>query len=495
LVQTRTDMSLLFIFLKDIERLHLKSREENSLRKKRIYLNAFDMNCVAHQSPGLWVHPEDQSHRYNDIEYWVELAQLLERGRFDGLFIADVIGIYDVYGGDKSVTVREATQVPVNDPILLVSAMARATEHLGFGITASTTFEHPYTFARRMSTADHLSNGRVGWNIVTSYLESGTKNIEVGDRFLHSERYNIADEYLEVCYKLWEGSWEDDAVLKDKNKKVFTDPTKVHDIQHHGKYFDVPGIHLCEPSPQRTPVLYQAGASSTGRKFAAKHAECTFVSAPSKEAVSDYVQDLRKQTAENGRDPESIKVFTLVTPIVGRTEAEAWEKYEELASYISYEGALSLVSGWSGVDFSKYEPDQEIEYLETNAIKSLLESLTTLSSQKKWTVRELANFAGIGGMGPILVGNPEQIADSLEEWIDDTDIDGFNLAYAITPGTFEDFVELVVPELQRRGVLKTEYQEGTLREKLYGKGQARLPENHTAHQFRKIKAGVTKKNS
>lgn len=198
------------------------------MKKKRIYLNAFDMNCVAHQSPGLWVHPEDQSYRYKDIDYWVELAQTLERGRFDGLFIADVIGIYDVYGGDKTTTVREATQVPVNDPMMLVSAMANATQHLGFGITCSTTFEHPYTFARRMSTLDHLTKGRIAWNIVTSYLESGTRNIDIGDRFIHSERYNVAEEYIEVCYKLWEGSWEDDAVIKDKEKRIFTDPTKVH---------------------------------------------------------------------------------------------------------------------------------------------------------------------------------------------------------------------------------------------------------------------------
>lgn len=222
------------------------------------------MNCVAHQSPGLWVHPEDQSYRYKDIEYWVELAQLLEKGRFDGLFIADVIGIYDVYGNDKTTAVREATQVPVNDPILLVSAMAHATEHLGFGITCSTTFEHPYTFARRMSTLDHLTKGRVGWNIVTSYLESGTKNIDIGDRFLHSERYNIAEEYLEVCYKLWEGSWEDDAVIKDRDRKIFTDPAKVHEINHHGKYFNVPGIHLCEPSPQRTPVYIKQALQREG---------------------------------------------------------------------------------------------------------------------------------------------------------------------------------------------------------------------------------------
>ncbi|BBU37994.1 MULTISPECIES: LLM class flavin-dependent oxidoreductase [Aeribacillus] len=456
------------------------------MKKKRIYLNAFDMNCVAHQSPGLWVHPEDQSYRYKDIEYWVELAQLLEKGRFDGLFIADVIGIYDVYGNDKTTAVREATQVPVNDPILLVSAMAHATEHLGFGITCSTTFEHPYTFARRMSTLDHLTKGRVGWNIVTSYLESGTKNIDIGDRFLHSERYNIAEEYLEVCYKLWEGSWEDDAVIKDRDRKIFTDPAKVHEINHHGKYFNVPGIHLCEPSPQRTPVLYQAGASARGRQFAAKHAECTFVSMPGKEPIASYVKNLRAQAAEFGRDPQSIKVFALFTPIVGRTEEEAWAKYEELSQYISYEGALSLLGGWSGVDFSKYDPDQEIEYIDTNAIKSVLESLTKASPNKKWTVRELANFAGIGGMGPVVVGTPKQIADTFEEWIEDTDIDGFNLAYAITPGTFKDFVDLVIPELQQRGVVKKEYEEGTLREKLFGKGQSRLPEDHIGAKYRNL---------
>ncbi|MGG3798667.1 LLM class flavin-dependent oxidoreductase [Metabacillus fastidiosus] len=456
------------------------------MKKKRMYLNAFDMNCVAHQSPGLWAHPDDQSYRYNDIDYWIELAKILEKGMFDGLFIADVIGIYDVYGGDKTTTVREATQVPVNDPMMLVSAMANVTQHLGFGITCSTTFEHPYTFARRMSTLDHLTKGRIAWNIVTSYLESGTKNIDIGDRFEHSERYNIADEYLEVCYKLWEGSWEDEAVVRDREKRIFTSPAKVHEINHHGKYFDVPGIHLCEPSPQRTPVLYQAGGSSRGRQFAAKHAECTFVAAPEKEAIALYVKDLREQTIIQGRDPQSIKVFALLTPIVGRTEEEAWAKYEDLSRYISYEGALSLLSGWSGIDFSEYEPDQEIEYIETNAVRSMLESLTKVNPNKKWTVRELANFTGIGGMGPIAIGTPEQIADTLEQWIDETDIDGFNLAYAITPGTFKDFVDLVIPELQRRGVVKKEYEEGTFREKLFERRKPRLPENHIGASYRTL---------
>ncbi|VEF48941.1 monooxygenase [Bacillus freudenreichii] len=455
------------------------------MAKKRIYLNAFEMNCVGHQSPGLWRHPEDQADRYKDLDYWVDLAKTLEKGRFDGIFIADVIGIYDVYGDDKATTLREATQVPVNDPMMLVSAMAHATEHIGFGITCSTTFEHPYPFARRMSTLDHLTKGRIAWNIVTSYLESGTKNIDIGDKFQHSERYAIADEYLEVCYKLWEGSWEEDAVKRDKEGGIFTNPDKVHGIEHHGKYFDVPGIHLCEPSPQRTPVLYQAGGSPTGRKFAAKHAECTFVSGPAKGPIASYVKNLRELAKNEGRDPQSIKIFALMTPIVGRTEEEAWSKYEELTKYISYDGALALVGGWTGLDFSGYHPDDEIEYIETNAIKSWLKMLTESKPDKKWTVRELANFVGVGGMGPVAVGTPEQIADTLEEWVEETDIDGFNLAYALAPGTFEDFVELVTPELQKRGLLKKEYTEGTFREKLFGEGNARLPEEHPGSRYRR----------
>lgn len=455
------------------------------MAKRRIYLNAFDMNCVGHQSPGLWRHPEDESHRYKEIAYWIELAQLLEKGRFDGLFIADVIGIYDVYGGGKETTIQEATQVPVNDPILLVSAMAHATEHLGFGITCSTTFEHPYTFARRISTLDHLSKGRIAWNIVTSYLESGTRNIEIGDKFQHEARYQIAEEYVEVCYKLWEGSWEDDAVERNTATGVFTDPAKVHEINHEGKFFNVPGIHLSEPSPQRTPVLYQAGGSRTGKRFAAKHAECTFISAPTKEPIKAYVEDLRALIAEEGRDPDEVKIFTLLTPVVGRTEEEAWAKYEELSQYISYEGALALLSGWSGVDFSEFDPDDEVKYIETNAIQSMLQNITKSSPDKKWTVRELAAFAGIGGLGPVVVGSPEQVADALEEWIDETGIDGFNLAYAITPGTFKDFVELVVPVLQKRGLVKTEYELGTYREKLFGPGQAQLPETHAGAGYRR----------
>lgn len=458
--------------------------------KKRIYFNAFEMNTVVHQAPGLWKFPGDQAHKYNTIEYWVELAKTLEKGLFDGLFIADVIGIYDLYKGGRETALATATQVPVNDPILLVSAMAHATKHLGFGITASTTFESPYTFARRMSTADHLSNGRVAWNVVTSYLESGTKNIEIGEKFKHDERYNIAEEYMEVVYKLWEGSWEDDAVVRDVESGVFTNPEKVHDIAHEGKYFSVPGIHLCEPSPQRTPVIYQAGSSPKGIEFAAKHAECTFIMIPTKVPAAKYVKKLRSEVEKQGRDPQSVKVLALATVITGETDAIAQAKYEEFLSYIDLDSALTLLSGWLGIDFSQFNPDEVLPKFETNAVQGVLASLTDEDNERTWTPRQLAEFVGIGGLGPVFVGVAEKVADELEEWVEATDVDGFNLAYITTPGTFEDIVKYVVPELQKRGIYKQAYEEGTLREKLELNDTASVHVQHPAYQYKKLKQPV-----
>lgn len=258
---------------------------------REIRLNAFEMNCVGHQSPGLWAHPRDRSSQYKDLEYWTDLARLLERGRFDGLFIADVLGIYDVLDGNGDAAIRQAAQVPVNDPLALITPMAAVTRHLGFGLTASLSFEHPYPFARRLSTLDHLTKGRIGWNVVTSYLESGARNLGQQAQLDHDRRYDYADEYLQVLYKLFEGSWEDGAVLRDRRRRIFSDPGKIHEIRHVGEHFQVPGIHLCEPSPQRTPVLYQAGASSRGKRFAAEHAECVFVAAPSKTVLKQAVAD------------------------------------------------------------------------------------------------------------------------------------------------------------------------------------------------------------
>ncbi len=255
-------------------------------------------------------------------------------------------------------------------------------------------------------------------------------------------------------------------------------------INHQGNFFSVPGIHLCEPSPQRTPVLYQAGASSRGKQFAATHAECVFVAAPSKVLLKKTVADIRRRAAEAGRDPRSILIFNLQTAIVGETDREAQAKWQEYKSYVSYEGALALISGWTGIDFGQYRPDQVLKYLHTNAIQSAVEAFSTADPNRQWTVEALADWVGIGGFGPLLVGSAETVADELQSWVEETDVDGFNLANAVTHETFRDVVELLIPELQKRGVFKQDYREGTLREKLFGAGP-RLTAPHPGADYRR----------
>ncbi len=452
--------------------------------KREILFNAFDMNCVAHQSPGLWRHPEDHARDYNTLGYWTGLAQTLEKGLFDGLFIADVLGPYDVYGNSDEATLKSGTQVPTNEPTLLIPAMAAVTEHLTFGVTAGTAYEHPYSFARRLGTLDHLTDGRVGWNVVTGYLPSAARNLGHEDQMEHDQRYDHADEYMDVVYKLLEGSWEDDAVINDTTAGVFIDPSKVHRINHEGTYFKTPGIAFTEPSRQRTPVIYQAGASSRGRAFAGKHAEATFINSPTDELIKATTAKLRQSLVDAGRDPYDVRVMSMQTIVTGATDEEAQAKYEGLAQYIDVEGGLVLMSGWMGLDLSQFELDEPIGDVESNAIQSTVETFKKASGNpdEEWTVRKLAEWCGIGGFGPVIVGSGETVAKELARIQDETDVDGFNLAYHITPGTFEDIVEYVVPELQKLGRYKTEYTEGTMRNKLFGRGD-HLPENHYGSRF------------
>jgi long-chain alkane monooxygenase len=451
---------------------------------KRIYFNAFHMNCVVHQSPGLWVRPEDHMHNYTDLDTWVELAKLLERGRFDALFLADVVGVYDVYGGNRVAALTQAAQVPVNDPALLIPAMAYATKHLGFAFTSSTHQYHPFIFARLASTLDHLTKGRVAWNIVTSYLESGARSFGQPGLLPHDERYDAADDYIEICYKLWEGSWQDDAVVKDRERGIYADPAKVWDVDHDGKYFSTHGCHLSEPSPQRTPVLYQAGGSPRGREFAARHAECVFVGGLNPTKVGESIRATRELARRSGRNPEDILFFLYAKVITADTEAGVQRKHDDYLNSVRYEGAMALLSGWAGIDFSQYELDKPLKYVETNAARTVMQAFIRPDSDRQWTLRDLVKLIGLNGGGQLLMGTPEQLADKFQEWVA-AGVDGFNLAYMVTPGSFVDFVDGVVPVLQRRGLMQTEYQDGTLREKLMGPGRARLRAPHPAVQHRR----------
>jgi FMN-dependent oxidoreductase (nitrilotriacetate monooxygenase family) len=259
----------------------------------------------------------------------------------------------------------------------------------------------------------------------------------------------------------------------------------VHRIRHDGEYFQLEAIHLCEPSPQRTPLLYQAGASSRGRQFAATHAECVFINGPSKQVIAPIVADIRRRAAAAGRNPAEVLIFNMMTVITAATSAAARAKQEEYRSHVSEEGALVLMSGWTGIDFSKFGLDEPIRHSHQDAQTSALEAFTIADPARVWTVREIAQHAAIGGRGPVVIGSPTEVADELIAWFEETGVDGFNLAYAVTPETFEDFVNLVVPELQRRGRYKLDHAPGTLREKLYGPGRARLHPDHPAARFRR----------
>jgi long-chain alkane monooxygenase len=438
-----------------------------------IRLNAFDMACVGHIQHGMWTHPRDRSSEYTSLDYWVDLARLMERGLFDGLFLADVLGAYDVHGGNADAALREAVQIPLLDPMALVPAMAYTTTHLGFGVTCNLSYEQPFLFARRMATLDHLTRGRIGWNIVTGYLDSAARAVGLDAQGQHDDRYDLAEECLQVVYGLWEGGWADHAVVRDRNRRVYTDPQRVRVFRHHGTQFHVDAVPLWEPSPQRTPVLYQAGASDRGRVFAARHAECVFVNASTKQNVGRIVADLRRRAA-----PRPMLVFVGASVVTGRTEKEAHELLAEYRRHASVEGALAHAAASLGIDFARYGMDEPIEASDTQAIRSNVEAITALLGPG-WSKRRLIDRFVLGSRQPPIVGSPEQVADQLIAWVTEADVDGFNLSRTVVPECLESFIDLVVPVLQERGAYKRCYSPGTYRHKLFGCGD-RLPDGHPA---------------
>ncbi len=441
--------------------------------QRPIRLNAFDMATPGHIQQGMWRHARDNSTGYARLEHWTALAKLLERGLFDGLFLADVLGIYDVHGGSPAAALRGGVQVPLLDPLLLVPAMAAATTHLGFGVTCNVAYEQPYLFARRMSTLDHLSGGRIGWNIVTGYLDSAARALGYAEQMRHDDRYDLADEFMEAAYALWEGGWADDAVKRDRAGGMYVDPARVRRVEHRGKQYSISAVPLCEPSPQRTPVLYQAGASERGRAFAGRHAECVFVNGSNPAVVGRLVAQLRAAAA-----PRPILVFVGATVVVGRTEAEARALLADYAAQADSEATLAHASASLGIDFARYGMDEPIEAGPGEAIRSNVEAMARVAGPG-WTKRRLLEQSVLGSRQPPIVGDPVQVADALQGWVAAADVDGFNLSRTVMPECLEAFIELVVPVLQARGVFKAGYAPGTYREKLFGAGP-RLPEGHPA---------------
>lgn len=446
---------------------------------KQIIMGAFEINGVNLTSQGVWAHPEQQSYRYKELTYWTDLAQLLEKGFFDFLFLADSYGYPSMNGETPGIAFEQAVEIPKNDPMLLVPALAAATKHLAFAVTTSTTFEAPFANARRFSTLDHLTQGRVAWNVVT------TSSAVVSDLFgrkgqiSHDERYAIAQEYLEVSYDLLEGGWEDDSVLADKEQRIYADPSKVHEIHHHGRYFNVDGYFNCEPSPQRTPVIFQAGSSATGQRFAAQNAELVFLQGKDATTLKAQVANVRESAAAAGRAPDAIKTIVGLSIVTAATRAEAQEKLTDFLSYVNEEAARIYYSSMTGIDLAKLDPDRSFATVTTEGGR------TQVERYKENTVREAtADFLRNGMREFILVGTPKEVADQIEELVNKTGIDGFNYTPFVSPGSYVDLIDLVVPELQRRGLMRTEYPSGTFRERLFPEGTARLPETHPAAAHR-----------
>jgi FMN-dependent oxidoreductase (nitrilotriacetate monooxygenase family) len=445
---------------------------------KTIHLNAFDMACIGHIQHGMWTHPRDRSTEYTNIAYWMELARTLDEGGFDALFLADVLGVYDVLGASADAAIRNAVQVPLIDPVPLIPAMAAVTQRLGFGVTCNLAYEQPFAFARRMSTLDHLTGGRVGWNIVTGYLDSAARAAGYSMIMAHDDRYDLAEEFMDAAYALWEGSWADDAVIADRAAGIYADPARIRAVHHAGRQYRLDAMHLCAPSPQRTPVLYQAGASERGRAFAAKHAECVFTNPSTPLNVARIVADLRARAA-----PRSIKVYLGASVIVGRTQAEAEAKFEDYRRHASIRGAMAHAAASLGIDFDRFAPDEPVRAPDNAVgIKSNVDAITKTIGED-WSVRDLERHMILGARQKPIVGDPQQVVDALMVWVEQADVDGFNLARTVVPDCLTDFAELVVPVLRERGLLP-DAGGGTYRNRLFGAGDLlSAPHPAAAHRW------------
>jgi len=452
--------------------------------RKQLILNLFEMNCVSHITHGLWRLPGNNRTRFNELGYWRELAERAEDGGFDAIFLADVVGAYDTYRDGLETSLSEGVQLPSNDPLLVVPVMAAFSRRLGFGVTFSTTYEPPFAFARRMGTLDHLTSGRVGWNIVTSYLPNAARNFGLSDQIEHDQRYRIADEYLEVLYKLWEGSWDDDAVLADPERGIYTRPDGVRYIDHHGEHFQVAGPHLVEPSRQRTPLLFQATGSPAGTAFAGRHAEAVFTGGRTVEEFQRNKRTIQDALVHNGRLPGDAKFFVQAGVVVGRTDEEAADKLELYRRYSSVEGVLAH----SSLPFDPLAFAPQTPLADALRQAGLDPAAGPWASAANGTVGEFLAGIKAGREGRFFVaGSPKTVTDEIERWLDEDGIDGINLRQYHTFGTLTDFAELVVPELRRRGRLpsadEVQGDRRTLRERLLGEGP-RLPDRHPGAQYR-----------
>ncbi|MDR2260207.1 MAG: NtaA/DmoA family FMN-dependent monooxygenase [Azoarcus sp.] len=432
---------------------------------RKLRLGAFLPGAGQHFAA--WRHPNARADGILDIEYYKSLARTAERGLFDAFFLAD--GLAANFGGHVG-TGSSSDKAAVFEPVTLFSALSQVTKNLGFIATASTTYEDPFLLARKYASLDYLSHGRAGWNVVTTVGDATARNFGLDKQLSPEERYARAHEFVATVKALWD-SWEDDAFVRDKASGQYFDPRKVHAPHHEGKYFKVAGpLNIARP-PQGHPVIVQAGQSGLGRELAAETAEVVFTAWQTLADAQAFYRDLKGRLAKYGRSPDSLRIMPGVSPYVGHTEAEARAKQRALHDLIPPEAGLALLGGLLGVedlDLSRYKLDGPLpgDLPPTQGMTSRQDLILDIARKNNFTIRQLYEWVASGRGHWTIAGTPAQIADQLQEWFENGAADGFNVLPPLLPDGLNDFVDLVIPELQRRGLFRTAYEGSTLRENL-----------------------------
>lgn len=439
-----------------------------SERPRQMSLAGFLIAGPVVHSHAVWRNPAHPV-PFLSADYYLDIARTLEAGCFDLLFFADRLGIGDRFGGDKETGLRFGDQDATRmDPIPVLSMIAAVTSRLGLGATRSTTYDHPYHLAREFQTLDHLSNGRAAWNVVTSMNDGEAANFGVDRHMGHDERYDRADEFLELAFKLWD-SWDRDALILDRERGLYADPARVRYVDHAGRYFKSRGPLNIPAGPQGRPVVIQAGSSDRGRSFAGKWAEVVFTLAPDQASRKRFTDSLRAALAEAGRPPDACKVLPAIMPFVGRTTAEAEAKRDLHNSLVSPLVGLSTLSGHANIDLSAFPVDAPVDELRGNGTQGNLAMASRIARERRMTLADVGREYGQSVMVPQICGTGAEVAEELAAIFLSGSCDGFVVSPAFLPETYRDFTAEVVPHLQERGVFRRAYPTGTLRETLFGK--------------------------
>ncbi|WMX55097.1 LLM class flavin-dependent oxidoreductase [Peribacillus sp. R9-11] len=442
------------------------------MKKKKVKLGVFLAGTGHHVAS--WRHPNANPKANMNIDYFKGLAQTAEKGLFDLLFLADSLSV--AKDSHPNILTRF-------EPLTLLSYLASATSNIGLVSTASTTYEEPFNVARRFASLDHITSGRAGWNVVTTSLASTAANFNKSEHLEHSLRYKRATEFVEVTKKLWD-SWEDDTLIIDKETGQFIDESKFHEINHQGEFFTVKGPLNVSRSPQGHPVIVQAGSSGDGQLLAAKHAEIVFTAQENKEDAISFYNELKSHLAAFNREKSSLSIMPGLFPIVGQTEKEAKEKYEALQELIIPEIGLAIMGRYFGnVDFPSIPLDTPFADISlpdnVDSIQSKYDLIVKRATNENLTLRQTYQWVAGSRGHHIAIGTPTQIADKIEDWVNENAADGFNIMPALLPDSLTDFVELVVPELQSKGIFRTKYESNTLR----GNLGLDKPVNQYSHNF------------